>query len=79
MFVVKCRIYNETIERKTVMRKRKEFHPLNVGIETSVYDQLSAFCTKTGFSKTAVVENALRAYIPRMESAIKNADGKRGE
>lgn len=61
------------------MRKRKEFHPLNVGIEISVYDQLSTFCNKTGFSKTAVVENALRAYIPRMESAMDNAYGKRGE
>lgn len=44
-------------------RPKKSGTYLNVCIETSIYEELSALCEKAGQSKTVAVERALTEYI----------------
>lgn len=45
------------------MRARKNGEFLNVKIEQAIADELNKYAAETGFSKTAVVENALKRYF----------------
>lgn len=44
-------------------QKRKDFIPLNIKLDKPIAEELEKFTEKTGLSKTATVENALKAYI----------------
>lgn len=44
-------------------QKRKDFIPLNIKLDKPVAEELEKFTEKTGLSKTATVENALKVYI----------------
>jgi len=48
-------------------RIHKDYKPLNLKIDRSVADVLEIFIQKTGLSKTATVERALKEYIHRYE------------
>ena len=44
-------------------QKRKDFRFLNIKLDKPISEKLEKFTEKTGLSKTANVENALKAYI----------------
>lgn len=44
-------------------QRKKDFIPLNIKLDKPVAEELEKFTEKTGLSKTATVENALKAYI----------------
>lgn len=44
-------------------RPNKEHKPFCCKMDKAIFDALEQFCSDTGFSKTAVVENALSQYI----------------
>lgn len=45
------------------MRKKKDARYLNVSIDRPLYDELEAFSTQTGISKTAAVQHGLRMWM----------------
>lgn len=50
-------------QRVCCMRKKKDARYLNVNIDRPVYEELEAFSTHTGISKTAAVQHGLRMYM----------------
>lgn len=50
------------------MRARKNGEFLNVKIEQAIADELNKYAAETGFSKTAVVENALKRYFAEIHN-----------
>ena len=52
-------------------RPNKEHKPFCCKMDKGIFDTLEQFCKDTGFSKTAVVENALSQYF-KAQSEIQN-------
>lgn len=50
---------------------KKDFKMLNVKLDKGISDDLEAYSSSTGLSKTAVVEKALKAYIEQSHKSEK--------
>jgi predicted transcriptional regulator len=48
-------------------RQKKDARPLNIKLQTEVYDLLDKYTADTGVPKTVVVEKALAEYLKKQK------------
>lgn len=59
------------------MRARKEGNFVNIKLKRDLATRLSSYTDRTGYTKTAVIENALQAYLDK--EAHKNDEQSKGD
>ena len=53
-------------------RAKKEARPLNIKLQSDIYEKLDAYVSDTGVPKTVVVEKALTEYLAAHQDANNN-------
>ena len=58
-------------DKKNENKQPTEYRSLNIRLDSGVYDEFEAFCSKYGMSKTGATEVAIRRYMEFMNSPQK--------